>query len=68
MIPLTFSSGIVAYLQDVVDATPLECMLVALACPVMRVVRHTSGVAIYDSHCINFLQNTSAFSTVRRLP
>ena len=42
MIPLTLSSGTVQELINFTDATPLEFMLVAISCPIMRIVCHTS--------------------------
>ena len=63
MIPLTLASGVVEELQDIADASPLECMLVALACPVMRIVRHVGGSIRYQNHCANFIQNFNSLST-----
>ena len=40
MHPETLISGFVAELWDCMDATPLECMLVTLLCPIMCVVWH----------------------------
>ena len=42
-------------------ATPLDCMLVSLACPVMHVVHRKSGSPLYQSHAINFLQYSNRF-------
>ena len=51
------------------DATVLECMLVSLACPVMRVARHIgSGSTVYQSHCVNFVQDISTFYTTNTIP
>ena len=52
MHPVTLISGEIEELQPYYDTTTLECMLVALACPIMRVVRHQSGNVIYHSHSI----------------
>ena len=70
MIPLTLASGVVEQLRDIADASPLECMLVALACPVMRIVRHVGGSVRYQSHCANFIQNFNSLSTriIPRIP
>ena len=38
MIPLTLVSGLVVELRDCMDVTPLDCMLVSLACPFMCVL------------------------------
>ena len=55
MIPLTLASGTIQELHLCKDANQLECMLVALACPVIRVKRHRSGSIFYKGGCINFL-------------
>ena len=68
MTPLTLSSGEVPELADIADATPLECMLVALACPIMRVVRHRSGSLLYQNHCVNFLQGFDSFFGTIAIP
>lgn len=38
-------------------------MLVALACPVIRVKRHRSGSIFYKGGCINFLQDLNSLVT-----
>jgi len=63
MIPLTLVSRTVEALWDIADATPLECMLVALACPVMRVVCHHSRGLCFQGHTANFLQGFNSFAT-----
>ena len=61
MIPLTLSSGTVQEMIDFTDAPPLEFMLVAISCLIMRIVCHTSGATIYSSHAVNVLQNSGVF-------
>ena len=56
MIPLTLVSGRVMELQYIMDATPLEGMLVARAFPVMLIERRWSVTNIYKVHAVNFLQ------------
>jgi len=63
MIPLTLVSGTVEALRNITNATRLECMLVALACPVMRVVRHHSGGVRFQGHTANSLQGFNSFAT-----
>ena len=59
MIPLTLVSGSTEELQEYIDASPLEHMLFARACTVMRVVRHRNGNLIYQCRDINLLQDFS---------
>ena len=66
MIPLTLASGTIQQLHSCKNANQLECMLVALACPVIRVKRHRSGSIFYKGGCINFLQDLN--SLVTKLP
>ena len=57
MFPLTLASGRVVELQYIMDATLLECMLVARACPFTIIERHWSGTNIYKGHAVSFLQD-----------
>jgi len=68
MHPVTLMSGEIEVLRPFYDTTTLECMLVALACPIMRVVRHQNGNVIYHSYSINFLQNFHSFYGPCRIP
>jgi len=68
MHPVTLMSGKIEVLKPFYDITTLECMLVALACPIMRVVRHQNGNVIYHSHSINFLQDFYCFFSSCRIP
>jgi hypothetical protein len=68
MIPQTLVSGSVAELSQCLDATPLERMLCARACTVMRVVRHRSGNLIYHGHAINFVQDFVGFFRSGSIP
>ena len=43
-------------------------MLLALACPSIRVKRHLSGSLFYEGGCINFLQYLNSFLVVSTLP
>ena len=61
MITLTLVSGGIEGLQEFMDASPLECMICARACVVIRVVHHRSENLIYQGHAINFLQEFSGF-------
>ena len=68
MIPLTLASGSIEELQECIDASPLERMLCARACTVMRVVRHQSGNLIYQGHSINFVQDFAGFFRTGGIP
>ena len=61
MIPLTLSSVTVQELINFTDATQVEFMLVAISCPIMRIVCYTSGATIYSSHAVKFLQDFGVF-------
>ena len=63
MIPLTLASGSIRELYSCKDANQLECILVALACPVIRVKHHRSGSIFYKGGCINFLQDLNYLVT-----
>ena len=47
MIPLALVSGSIEELQECMDASPLDRMLYARACKVMRVVHHRNVNFIY---------------------
>jgi len=68
MHPVTLMSGEIEVLRPFYDETTLECMLVALASSIMRAVRHLSGIVIYHSHSINFLQDFHSFFGSYRIP
>ena len=67
MIPLTQIYGQTEELCGVVDATDLECMLVALSFPVISVKRPKIGSMFYKVNLINFLQDVNSFIGVTDL-
>ena len=60
-IPLTLASIIVVKLQYIMNATQLDCVLVACTCPFMRIERQKSGTNIYKGYAVNFLQDLILF-------
>ena len=56
MVPWTPSSGTVQETINYTDATPLECMIIDIACTIILIFFHTSGSTICSIHAINFLR------------